>query len=217
MKYLVVNGDDFGTSRGVNRGIVEAHETGILTSASLMVDSRAAAEAAQLAAQTPSLGIGLHVVLEPTASAAVAESEVARQLERFRELTGQPPTHIDSHHDVHRDADLLPAFRAVANRHGLPLRGYSGVRDIATFYGQWNGETNLGQISPEAIAKIVDTEVQDGFNELYCHPGYVNGELVSSYRRERETELETLCNPEVAALLAEREIRLVTFRELPQR
>ena len=210
MKYLVVNADDFGTSSGVNRGIVEAHETGILTSASLMVDSQAAAEAAQLAARTPSLGLGLHVVLEPTAFAAAAESEVARQLERFGEITGQPPTHIDSHHEVHRDADLLPVFRAVAERHGLPLRGYSGVRDIATFYGQL-------QISPEALAKIVDTEVQDGFNELYCHPGYVNGELVSSYRREREMELETLCNPEVAALLAEREIRLVTFRELPRR
>jgi predicted glycoside hydrolase/deacetylase ChbG (UPF0249 family) len=181
------------------------------------VDSRAAEEAAQLAARTPSLGLGLHVVLEPTASAAVAESEVARQLERFCELTGQQPTHIDSHHNVHRDSKLLPAFKAIAQRHGFPLRGYSGVRDIATFYGQWNGETNLGQISPEALAKIVDTEVQDGFSELYCHPGYVNGELASSYRRERETELETLCTPEVAALIAERGIRLSTFRELPQR
>ena len=38
MKYLIVNGDDFGASRGINRGILEAHQDGILTSTSLFVD-----------------------------------------------------------------------------------------------------------------------------------------------------------------------------------
>ena len=36
-RYLIVNADDFGLSEGVNRGIVRAHEGGIVTSASLMV------------------------------------------------------------------------------------------------------------------------------------------------------------------------------------
>ena len=45
MKSLIVNGDDFGASQGINLGILEAHEKGILTSASLMVDMPASTDA----------------------------------------------------------------------------------------------------------------------------------------------------------------------------
>src|SRR4051794_16830036 len=45
-RYVIVNADDFGQSRGINRGIILAHEQGIVTSASLMVRWAAAAEAA---------------------------------------------------------------------------------------------------------------------------------------------------------------------------
>ena len=45
-KLLVVNADDLGMSTGVNRGIFEAHERGIVTSASLMVRWAGAREAA---------------------------------------------------------------------------------------------------------------------------------------------------------------------------
>jgi predicted glycoside hydrolase/deacetylase ChbG (UPF0249 family) len=214
MKSLVVNGDDFGASHGVNLGVIEAHQRGILTSASMMVDPPASAEAARLSAEHPTLGVGLHVVLRSPADSATPEAEVERQLERFIELTGQLPTHIDAHHNVHREEGLLPGFLSVAERHRLPLRGYCGVRHIATFYGQWNGETHLEDIGPNALARILTADVKDGFNELCCHPGYVDGELVSSYSAERQTELETLCDPDVAALLSEQKIRLVTFREV---
>ena len=45
-RYLIVNADDLGRSPGVNRGVIEAHAGGIVTSASLMVRWPAAAEAA---------------------------------------------------------------------------------------------------------------------------------------------------------------------------
>jgi len=48
-KYLIVNADDFGQSTGINRGIIEAHERGVVTSASLMVRWPAAIDAAQYA------------------------------------------------------------------------------------------------------------------------------------------------------------------------
>src|SRR5918996_571565 len=62
-RYLIVNADDFGLSSGVNRGIIAAHERGIVTSASLMVRWPAAHEAATYARTRPQLGVGLHVDL----------------------------------------------------------------------------------------------------------------------------------------------------------
>ena len=60
---LIINGDDFGYSSAVNRAIIQAHQQGVLTSTSLMVNERAADEAVQLAKATPSLAVGLHLVL----------------------------------------------------------------------------------------------------------------------------------------------------------
>ena len=60
-RYLIVNADDFGQSPGINRGVIQAYEKGILTSASLMVRWPAAAEAAGYARRNPDLGVGLHL------------------------------------------------------------------------------------------------------------------------------------------------------------
>jgi predicted glycoside hydrolase/deacetylase ChbG (UPF0249 family) len=216
MKSLIVNADDLGATSGINRGVVETHENGILTSASLMVDAPASVDAARLCARHPELGVGLHVVLPLRLDSSRVEQEIETQLERFRELVGMPPSHLDAHHNRHGDERLLPAFRSVAERHELPLRGHCGVHHIAAFWGQWDGETRVEDISPDAFARIVETQLEDGVNELCCHPGYADSELKSSYSVEREAELETLCAPEVAALLNDRAIRLVTFREVPR-
>jgi hopanoid biosynthesis associated protein HpnK len=63
VKRLIVNGDDFGLSNEVNAGILRAHRDGILTSTSLMVAEPAGAAAARIARETPTLDVGLHVVV----------------------------------------------------------------------------------------------------------------------------------------------------------
>jgi len=46
---------------------------------------------------------------------------------------GRPPTHLDSHHNVHREPQPLPCFVELAAEHGLPLREHSPVRYFSTF------------------------------------------------------------------------------------
>ena len=213
MRLLIVTADDFGLSHGVNRGIVEAHREGILTSTSLMVHRPAAEQAAALARESPALSVGLHLELDP--AAADVPTELDRQLGRFTDLVGAPPTHVDSHHDVHKNPRVLPHVQAWAERIGVPVRGGSRVRHLSKFYGQWGGETHLEQISVEGLLRLLDAELGPGATELTCHAGYVDEGLTSSYTVEREAELRTLCDPRVRPALAERGVRLVGFRDLP--
>lgn len=60
---LIINADDFGLTPGVNRAIVELHDAGAVTSATLMATGPAFDGAVALALARPALGVGCHIVL----------------------------------------------------------------------------------------------------------------------------------------------------------
>ncbi len=69
---LVVNGDDFGLSEAINRGMLAAHETGILRSTSIMPNGPAFEDAVRIALEHPSLDVGIHLTLTGEPSVAPA-------------------------------------------------------------------------------------------------------------------------------------------------
>ena len=221
MKYLIVNADDFGASRGINYGIIDAHRRGILTSTSLLVDAPWSEEAAKLSRAVPNLSVGLHVHLTNGGLKSVAaqgdgdncRAELRRQFCRFEELIGQPPTHLDSHHNIHRDLRLLPHFLYFAREHALSLREHPPIRCFTKFYGQWGGESHPEQISPASLVRMLEVELEKGVTELSCHPGYVDPDFSSSYAAERRIELQTLCDPLIRQVLAGQSIQLINHRE----
>jgi len=219
MKYLIVNADDFGASSGINKGILEAHERGVLTSTSLMVNMPAAAEAVRASRDYPGISIGLHVNFTNESEGPVVDiadteacrAELADQLDRFTDTMGRLPSHIDSHHHVHRRGNLLPLFQDLAARHGLPLREHSCVRFFKRFYAQWDDSTHLEWISPENLVCLLGAALNDGITELGCHPGYVDPSFPTVYNTEREAELQTLCAPSLRAWLAESNVMLINY------
>ena len=60
---LIINGDDFGHTRGVNFGIADAFRQGILRSATIMANRPAFLHAIEIAKENPNLGVGIHLVL----------------------------------------------------------------------------------------------------------------------------------------------------------
>ena len=63
MRRLIINADDFGLTSGVNRAILEAHQRGIVTSATLMAGGHAFEQAVEGARGAQQLSVGCHVVL----------------------------------------------------------------------------------------------------------------------------------------------------------
>ncbi len=222
-RNLIVNADDFGASDGVNRGIIEAHVEGVVTSTSLMVTGRTAAGAVALAREHPGLAIGLHWDLDgedadssiDLESPAAVRAELGRQIEAFHELMGRAPTHVDSHHHVHRRPEIAPIARGLVTPLGVPLREESEVRFIGGFYGQWEWQvTDLQHVSPEFLLWILRNEVADGWTEISCHPGYVTDDFTSVYLEEREAELATLTDPLIRAEIDSLGLRLASYAEL---
>jgi predicted glycoside hydrolase/deacetylase ChbG (UPF0249 family) len=229
-KWLVVNADDLGLSAGVNRGIVEAHERGIVTSASLMVRWPAAAEAAAYAKSRPQLGVGLHLDFAEWAirddewrrlyqvcdldNPLAVRREVERQIEQFFHLMDRPPTHLDSHQHVHQDVRVRRIVEEAARRLEVPLRhDGSGVRYCGDFYGQdEHGLPYHEGISPAALERVIRA-VGRGATEVACHPGY-DDDLDTMYRDERATEVASLCDPRVRRAVEEAGVQLVHFGEI---
>jgi chitin disaccharide deacetylase len=89
LKNLIVNADDLGWTEGVNRGIVDAHRRGLVTSTSLLANGRAFATALEVSRNHPELGIGVHLNLSDGAPCADA-SEVRGLLNVAGQLEGGP-------------------------------------------------------------------------------------------------------------------------------
>jgi len=231
-RALIVNADDFGQSAGINRGIIEAYERGIVTSTSLMVRWPASPAAATYARACPSLSTGLHLDLGEsvfehgawrklyervdTTDPLAVEREVRFQLERCRDLLGKDPTHLDSHQHVHRDEPVRSIVLRLTDEIGVPVRHCSpSIRYCGDFYGQ----TAKGQALPEAIEISSLTRLlralPEGVTEMACHPGYAE-DLESMYREERLQELRTLSATEIRQVLAVERIALISFSTLPQ-
>lgn len=158
---LIVNADDFGYSTGVNLGIIEAYQTGIVTSTTMMVNMHALDHAVSLAQRNPGLGVGIHLALTcgspvrddvPSlvdgqgrfrmqcdifqhADAQEIERELESQIERFYAI-GLTPTHLDSHHHVHSHPLVLPIVLRLAERYQLPIRRLSNEPNMADLYGR---------------------------------------------------------------------------------
>ncbi|AAM23626.1 putative glycoside hydrolase/deacetylase ChbG (UPF0249 family) [Caldanaerobacter subterraneus subsp. tengcongensis MB4] len=150
MKYLIVNGDDFGLTKGVNKGIVESYKNGILRSTSIMCNMPYADEASQIKEICPDLGFGIHITLDAgkplnspyKVSTLVDEKgyfkkgfshslneadidqikiEIEEQIKKAFSL-GVPITHMDSHHGVQSHPKVIEIFIDMAIKYNLPVR-----------------------------------------------------------------------------------------------
>jgi predicted glycoside hydrolase/deacetylase ChbG (UPF0249 family) len=204
-RLLIVNADDFGRSAGVDRGIVRAHREGIVTSTTLMANAPGAEHAAELARRTPTLDVGVHLVLtyarpltDPARVASLVRDDGAfgrpsellartidreealveyrAQYARARELVGRDPTHADTHHWVHDHPALSWAVCELARETGAAARAHTPKQ------------------RDEYRAQGVRTT--DHFTREFQHPGHIDvPDLLAILGRLKEGTTELMCHP----------------------
>ncbi len=217
-RRLVVNADDLGYDPEIDRGILEAHARGLVTSATAMVETPFAAAA--LAAAPDTLGIGLHLVVDPSAGEAEARAALLRQLGTFEALRGAAPTHLDSHKHAHARPGVLAAVAAVAAARGLPVRAMDealqaalrgrGVRTTDAFLG----DASLRPGWTEATLLAALAALPEGVTELMAHPGYRPALARTSFGVEREEELRALTSRACWRAVEAAGIQLCSFSDL---
>lgn len=247
-KSVRFNADDFGLTDGICRGIIDAATHGVVGTTSAMVCVSGAAQRVRAHAAELRGRIGLH--LQITGGAPISDpndvaslvgddgrfpagratigaidagellDEWTRQFETLRSW-GIEPTHIDTHHHVHTQPQVLPVYLELARRLGLPGRGWdavggaflrgAGVDSEDHCVIGWFGEDLTRERLLALVAGALETLPEGGAVEVACHPGHADAELaaVSSYAGERQVELEVLRSPELAAELAALGARLV--------
>jgi predicted glycoside hydrolase/deacetylase ChbG (UPF0249 family) len=228
---LIVNADDFGFTRDVNEGIVEAHRNGILTATTLMAYGDAFDHAVALAKETPSLDVGCHLVLVDrwgvkNLAWALAQSE-SRVFETFaaqvRKIVraGIQPTHLDTHKHAHLLPSALSAITRVAREFGivwvrqpLVLAQRRKMRGLKTT-DHFTGFRATGNLNRESLIGELE-RLPEGLTEFMCHPGKLGEELQMAPTRLKESraiELAALTSGEVRDVVQRRGIQLVNYRD----
>jgi predicted glycoside hydrolase/deacetylase ChbG (UPF0249 family) len=240
MPTLIVNADDFGRSNAINQGIIEGHQRGIVTSASLMTDRDAFDEAVSLAKSHPQLGIGLHLDLDhffnvqhgvgrlldykdPSVPMSAIVQETERQIEKILS-TGLRILHLDGHHHVHMRPELFGAVAALTAKHKVPV-----IRYFRGFYDGLYPNVNMAWIR-DVIARFglkCTGEFFAGWEPVESSlPGYRYFDLAVPFETAelmvhpgkgeawRERELAHCCSEQVRAELQSRRIKLANFAAL---
>lgn len=156
MKKLIVNADDFGLTSGVIDGIVQAHQSGIVTSTTLLINSPHLQEALAKLKAVPTLDLGIHLnitwgnpVCEPSKVKTLIDNQ-GRFIRRstFEEINSEEVraewqaqihkakslnlslSHLDTHHHTHMHPVFLDILAEIAAEEKLAVRSQEEwVRD----------------------------------------------------------------------------------------
>ena len=149
---VIFNADDFGLSKGVNLGIIEAYQCGPVRSTSIMAGTPGFEHAVELAKANPGLNIGIHLAVSAGKSVGGVYRTITDSDGRFLRLlevesmanegkldlkeveaefeaqikkvlaAGIKPDHFDTHHHVHRLPGIITVYLKLVKKYGVAAR-----------------------------------------------------------------------------------------------
>ena len=238
---LIVNADDFGLSKGINYGILEAHLNGIVTSTTLMITMPEVEHAISISKDAPNLKIGLHLNITlgnpitncrslvkkgnifykpselPNQDDFKEEEiyeEFKAQYNLFIKKVGKKPTHFDSHLYAHqRYPKAKNAIIRLAKEVNLPVRGITtnGFKEVK-FFDFFKANSDVNNLYDMFENKISEI-LSCEIAEIMVHPAYMDEFLQtkSSYNYPRILELEILTDNRMKKLIKTNNIELISY------
>ncbi len=241
IKRLIVNADDFGISEGATLGIIKAHQEGILTSTTCMMNMPYATMALNEAKKYPNLGVGVHLVATigkpltkinsyiedngdfiylskypseiPQGNLDDLYQEWKAQIEKFISITNKKPTHLDSHHHIHMLPELSKVAIKLAHEYDIPLRQRQKFTDHYQFVRCDDSFYNHN-VSYDYLIGLLNN--QDESLEIMCHPALLDWRLyqMSSYNLKRMLELDILTDSRLKQYIKDNQIELINFSNI---
>jgi len=247
---LIVNADDGNLTPGVTKGVLAAHDTGILTSTTIFANLPLTKQLKEDFSRRSNLGVGIHLNItlgSPVAPKSDVRSllagdrfgkhdedffkridkkalyvEYKAQIENFEEWFGKPPTHIDTHHHLHRFQTVFDVFIELAEEFAVPFRLSECVNFPVRQRFEKRGIILADHLIPDidpfphfrkARLREVLNALPEGVVELMTHPAVVDEELkrISSFVEPRADELEALSDRSLHSLLTNANIELTHY------
>lgn len=240
MNTLIISADDFGITQGVTEGIAQSIKSGFVSRTSAMMCTQGYEWIAEYGKGIEDK-IGLHLQLTdgtPLTNPDLIPSLVTeegvfpstwRKLKRVNPEevkieweaqiqailnTGITPSHVDTHHNVHRFRTIFSCYCDLAKKYKLPTRPLSGnmakqlkqmgIAGSDHCIEEWQGEdVSVNSLVSHALSAVRKLNTSNNTIELMVHPGYVdeNLESRSHYLKAREAELNILCDDKLPKLL----------------
>lgn len=251
---IIFNGDDFGITKACNYAIVDCFKDGVLRSTSMMMNMPAVEHAIALMKEYPDLSVGIHFcltagypltkglktivkedgsfnkgILKNGKGVDVAElrTEIYAQFNRFVELVGKLPTHINSHHGIEQIPGAEAIVLELSNTYHLPIRRFFTLPEgnhpnceffippmCAIFKEDWSQP-----IYPEEIIDFFTKEMleSDEIFEVPAHPGYVDYDLmqISSLTNGRCYDAYNFTCTKIMDWVKENNITLCSYEDIP--
>lgn len=249
MRNLIVNADDCNLTSGVTRAILDCHVRGIVSSTTWLVNLPDSTEQIESVRQS-GLGVGLHLNVtlgSPLSPVKNIQSLVSRegifkkksdyeklspspehlvreyknQIKRFEKIFHRPPTHLDTHHQLHDESVFMQALAHVAREKKLPVRRSLLMR-LPDFKRRHPGIVSTQALFGNLDAKAFWTEenlqktimsLLPGTSEIMCHPGIWDADLqrITSMTVPREKEYALFSSPHLKKLLEKHNISLIHY------
>ncbi len=238
MKKIILNVDDFGLTKGVNEAVFELNKQRLVKSTTALVNSPYFAQGVSKAIECD-LEVGIHLTIDlfkaeiyhPSLcdedknfytakthsltrplDSDVIYREWKAQIEKFIEVAGFRPSHIDSHHHAHiLNIAANSAVQRLGEEYGLVIRNNQTNKYKAYCSDDFYGDTVSAELLISTVSKLL--KVEANYLEVMVHPALVDEELmqISSYNTGRKQELESIKSEEFKKYIIHNGIELTSF------